>query len=203
VGGTYAHNGEAEMDAHRTIDVRKIVMIALATWAPAMAVAGEPRLPSGTYKYIVIDQDLRDTLMEFGRNVGLPIEVSDRVRGRLRGPLSVSTADEFLKGLCASYGLVTYFDGTKLHINSEAEIRTETIGLERMPTNDPVGKLGELGIIDARYAVRAQADARIVSVSGPPAYVALIRQTLATLAAAPKIGGGDETRVRVFRGSSS
>jgi type II secretory pathway component GspD/PulD (secretin) len=191
------------MDAHRTIDFWKLVTIAVVTWVPAIALASEPRLPPATYKYIVIDQDLRDALIEFGRNVGLPVEVSDRVRGRLRGPLPVASAEDFLQRLCASYGLVSYFDGTKLHINSEAEIRTETIGLERVPANDFVRKLAELGIIDSRYPVRAQADARIVSVAGPPAYIALIRQTLASLAAVPRIGGGDETRVRVFRGSSS
>ena len=196
------------MLAHCKISLWAIALLAAAAEASATASAGEPTWPPGSYKYIVIDQDLRDALIEFGRNLGLPIEVSDRVKGRLRGPLPVSTAEEFLKGLCASYGLVSYFDGVKLHINSESEIKTELIELGGAPANELVRKLGQLGVRDSRYPVNVSSDAKIVSVSGPPAYISLIRQMLVagTKAATPKpvreIESNDETRVRVFRGSS-
>jgi type II secretory pathway component GspD/PulD (secretin) len=174
---------------------------------PAAAAAGEPQWPPGVYKYVVIDQDLRDALIEFGRNVHIPMEVSDRIKGRVRGPLPGSTAQEFLQRLCASYGLVGYFDGTRLHINSENELKTQLVKVDRTPLNDLLPRLQQLGIVDPRYPVKASSEAGMVAVSGPPAYVALVARTLAemtkTSATVRETEGGDEKRVRVYRGSSS
>src|SRR5215471_7622238 len=89
--------------------------------------ASEPKWPQGQYKYLVIDQDIKEVLTEFGRNIDVPVEVSDQVKGRLRGQLPVATAREFLNQLCESYGLVWYFDGAALHINAKSEIKTELI----------------------------------------------------------------------------
>ena len=93
-------------------------------------------LPPGPYKYLVIDQDIEGVFVEFGRNVGLTVDVSDRVKGRLRGQISTATAREFLDGLCESYGLVWYFDGTTLHVNSKSEIRIELVGIGQLSPDE-------------------------------------------------------------------
>jgi type II secretory pathway component GspD/PulD (secretin) len=144
-------------------------------------------------------------LTEFGRNINIPTDVSDRVRGRVRGPMPVLTAAEFLERLCASYGLVSYFDGAKLHIDSASEIKTEPLNLDGIRADDLIRKLRQLDIIDARYPVKALPDAGIISVSGPPFYIALVRHTADALAKAlaPKPvleKEQDQRRVRVFRG---
>src|ERR1700676_4999326 len=87
---------------------------ALASAAPALGM--DPKWPSGPYKYLVIDQDIKGVLVEFGYNVGLPVDVSDQVEGRLRGQFAAATATarEFLDSLCDSHNLVWYFDGAVL-----------------------------------------------------------------------------------------
>src|SRR5262249_23655015 len=70
-----------------------------------VAGAAEPKWPPGAYKYVVIEQDLKDALVEFGRNINVPVKVSDEVKGKLRGELSSGTAEDFFKRLVASYGL--------------------------------------------------------------------------------------------------
>src|SRR5215467_12656878 len=111
-----------------------IVVVAAALTAPlARAHAMEPKWPTGPYKYLVIDQDIKGVLSEFGRNVDMPVDLSDQVKGRLRGRLPTASAKEFLDSLCESYGLVWYFDGAVLHVNAKAELKTELISIGRLP----------------------------------------------------------------------
>lgn len=179
-----------------------IVTAGLASVGPALAV--EPAWPEGPYKYLVIDQDVRGVLVEFGRNVGIPVDVSEQIKGRLRGRLGVAPAREFLDKLCESYGLVWYFDGAVLHVSAKTEIRTELINIGRFPPGEVNEKLKALGIADPRFPVRSTQDIGVVSVSGPPSFVSLVRQTLISLAP-PSVREephGDAPTVRVFRGGA-
>jgi type III secretion protein C len=178
-----------------------VVTAALAPAGTAHAV--EPAWPAGPYKYMVIDQDVKGVLAEFGRNIGVPIDVSDQVKGRLRGRLGGAPAREFLDRLCESYGLVWYFDGAVLHVNARSEIRTELVSVSRLSPEEVSEKLTALGIADARYPVRSTQDTGVVSVSGPPPFLYLVRQSLKRLAPSVREDNhGDETRVRVFRGGA-
>ena len=184
-----------------------IVMVALAGLiAPAQA--SEPKWPEGSYKYLVIDQDIKDVLTEFGRNIDVPVDVSNQVKGRLRGQLPVATAKEFLNKLCESYGLVWYFDGATLHVSAKTEVKTELINIGRLPVKNLTDQLNTLGIADPRFPVRSTPDGGVISVSGPAPYIAMVRQTLTAMArSAPPVvredKADDEIRVRVFRGSTS
>ncbi len=184
----------------------KIVSAALTAAAiligtPQLAAALDPKWPPGPYKYVVIEQDLKDALIEFGRNINVPVKVSDEVKGKLRGDLGAGSAEDFFKRLTSGHGLVWYFDGSVLHVNSASELRTEVIDLGRILPTDVVSKLTKLGIADPRYPIRTTPGSGVISVSGPPPYIVLVRQTL--VAMARQIPQGEDTRVRVFRGSSS
>jgi type III secretion protein C len=185
-----------------------VLVAALTSAGPALlgpppALGAELPLPPGPYKYLVIDQDVKGVLVEFGRNVGLPVDVSDQVKGRLRGQISTATAREFLDGLCESYGLVWYFDGAALHVNAKTEVRTELVPIGRLPPAEAAEKLKALGVSDSRFPVGTTEDTGFVSVSGPPPFLSLAWKTLTTLAnrLPPRDdSGGNEIRVRVFRG---
>jgi type II secretory pathway component GspD/PulD (secretin) len=183
-----------------------IALVVAAALAPAGAAhAVEPAWPAGPYKYMVIDQDVKGVLTEFGRNIGIPIDLSDQIKGRLRGRLGGAPAREFLDKLCESYGLVWYFDGAVLHVNARSEMRTELVSVGRLSPEEVSEKLAALGISDSRFPVRSTQDTRVVAVSGPPPFLSLVRQTLSRLAPPFPVredSHGDEIRVRVFRGGA-
>jgi type III secretion protein C len=164
----------------------------------------EPQWRPDPYKYLVIDQDIKGVLVEFGRNVGMPVDVSDEVKGRLRGQVTAATATarEFLDSLCDSHNLVWYFDGAVLHVNAKAEIRTELVGLGRFSPDEAREKLTALGVADARFPVRTTDNASVISVSGPPKFVSMVRQALRPPPPAQEDPRGDEVKVRVFRGGA-
>lgn len=169
---------------------------------PAGAV--EPDWPPGIYKYITIDQSVRDALIEFGRNIGVPVRVSDAVKGRLSARMPVGTAKEFLTWICDRYGLVWYFDGSVLSVATEGEVHTEIVKLDVAAMQGVRAKLERLGLTDPRFPVKVLDAENVVSVSGPPAYVALVKKALGVLSGPPATGEastqGKDVPVRVFRG---
>jgi type III secretion protein C len=172
----------------------------------------EPKWPSGPYRYLVVDQDLRDILTEFGRNLNMAVQISDQVAGRrIRGRLPITTAKEFLARLCESYGLVWYYDGAKLHVSAENEVRAEMVSLGQVNPAVMKERLQELGIADPRFAIRSTGDnSRVLSVSGPPRYLEHIREAVAAMqqtAVPPKVirevPGEDYVKVKVYRPNGS
>jgi type II secretory pathway component GspD/PulD (secretin) len=187
-----------------------LVVAAIAATLPCplpSALASEPNWPAGPFRYLVIDQDTRDVLQEFGNITNIPIAVSDEVRGHVRGPLPITTAENFLKRICENQGLVWYFDGTKLYISAASEIDSLMITLGPLRLQELSDRLDKLRIADTRYPLNTTQKADVILVSGPPRYLALVRQTYEAMKQAmiPRTvtenGVGDEPRVRVFRGS--
>ncbi|MCR4264841.1 type III secretion protein [Nitratireductor sp. ZSWI3] len=174
----------------------------------APALAAQPEWPSGTYKYITIDQPVGDALKEFGRNIGIPVEVSKRVGGRLGAGMPIGTAREFLDWVCDRYGLVWYYDGSILHVAAVDEMRTEMVKLSAGDTKDVHRKLDSLGIADPRYPVRVSDAENVMSVSGPPAYVSAVKRSLGIMSGpvtshiAREVDASSReiVPVRVFRG---
>jgi type II secretory pathway component GspD/PulD (secretin) len=173
----------------------------------------EPKWPNGPYRYLVVEQDLRDILAEFGRNLNIGVQISDQVTGRkIRGRLPITTAKEFLTRLCESYGLVWYYDGAKLHIYAENEVRAEMVSLGQVNPGVMKERLQQLGIADPRYSILTPGDnSRVLSVSGPPRYLEHVREAVAAMQKPvpppPKsireVPGADVKDVQVFRGTQN
>ena len=63
------------------LKIVSVVLTAAAVLIGMTQVAGalDPKWPPGPYKYVVIEQNLKDALIEFGRNINVPVKVSDEV----------------------------------------------------------------------------------------------------------------------------
>ena len=168
--------------------------LALATAAAADPAAAWQAAP---FNYAVVDQDLRQTLSEFGRNLGLAVEMSDAVRGRVRNMAAAGTAGAFLDALAARYDLVWYLDGAALHIATAGEIGSKILALNGVAASRLQQALSQLGTSDPRLTLHASQEARLVTVSGPPDYVDFVEQTITALAAE------HQPEVRVIRGGTA
>ncbi|GJE06788.1 MULTISPECIES: hypothetical protein [Methylobacterium] len=190
-------------------------LLALAVAAPLPAGAAVLKLSDKPYSYTVIDQDLSAALQEFGSNVGIKVNISPEVKGRIQGRMPEGTAQAFLDRLATSYNLEWYFDGSVLFVTSAKESRTQLLVLSPIGYEDLTGALDALQISDARFPLRPSPGKAVVMVSGPPRYVALVEQTLAGLVAEeqarPKTGPAarkapqaqKETVLTVFRGGQT
>lgn len=175
--------------------------------APAPPPAARDDWRGRPFEYAVVDQELRDVLIELGKRVGLNAVVSDGVRGRVRGRLARGTAVETLDRLAAIYGLDWFTDGSTLHVSAVGEAVSRLVDLGGVPPAQLDSALRTLGVLDQRWPIRgSDPSLGMAMVSGPPRYVALVEQTLSVLARRPRPDGTPQTepaRIRVFRGSTA
>jgi hypothetical protein len=159
-----------------------VLAAALCSMGAGHAWTAEPQWPAGPYNYFVVDQDVRAVLEQFGRNLNIPMRVSESVEAkRLKGKLNAASPREFLQWICDSYGLTWYFDGAVLHIFARSELRNVYLDLGAVPLDDLNQLLAKAGIADERFTIRATAEPHLISVVGPPVYTALVRQMLNAL----------------------
>ncbi|QFI65881.1 type III secretion protein [Sinorhizobium alkalisoli] len=167
--------------------------------APIPAIAGAPRWYDSSYNYVLINQDVRDALNEFGRNVSIPVVVSDRIRGQVRGDVRAETAKGFLDELTQANGLIWYFDGSILHINTSDEFSTQIINIGRADGRSVIDEIERLDLMDERFSIRTTDNAPALRVSGPPPFIAMVKQVVSSVQPPPR-AQMDDPRVRIFRG---
>ncbi|MDH2326588.1 hypothetical protein QCN27_06880 [Cereibacter sp. SYSU M97828] len=175
----------------------KAACAVLPLCAPGPALAA-PVWSDTAYGYVVLDQDIRATFTDFGRNLGIAVSLSDAVKGRVRGRVDAETAGAFLDRLTESNGLNWYFDGAVLHVSAASEYATRTVPAGGMRSEDVLAEMQRLDSADDRFAIRGGGD--VISVSGPPAYVAAVRDVVQNMQPAVAAPDQDHPHVRVFRG---
>lgn len=166
---------------------------------PNLAHAGRVSWMEKPYDYVVINQDLRDVLVEFGRNVHVPVVLSDRVRGAVRGDVRAKTAFDFLERVADGNGLAWYFDGSALQVSLSEESTTEIVNIGPLDGKVVVREMRRLNLMDDRFVLEVGANPSALRISGPPAFVAIVRQVIATIKPPSRVAGSDPG-VRVFRG---
>ncbi|WP_244564761.1 type III secretion protein [Rhizobium sullae] len=178
----------------------KLFMLATAILASTYpALAAMPRWYSSKYSYVLISQDVRDALKEFGRNLSIPVILSDRIRGQVRGEVRAETAGGFLDKVTQANGLIWYFDGSVLHVNASDEFATQIINIGRANGQSVINEIKRLDLMDERFSVLATANAPAIRVSGPPAFIAMVKQVVSSVQP-PPMTQVDDPRVRIFRG---
>ncbi|MBW8725177.1 MAG: hypothetical protein JF625_08505 [Inquilinus limosus] len=137
--------------------------------------------PDKPYPYVVLDQDVRDVLAAFGSNLDVPVKVSDKVSGRVRGRLPELSPQKLLDHLAASFGLQWYYDGQVLYVTTVEEAVSEMLPLGPIRFEELQASLASLKLDDPRFPPRPLASANVALVSGPPRYVALVKETMQAL----------------------
>lgn len=183
-----------------------VLAIALcATVAGGTGHAAERTLPAlsaweaASFDYVVVDQDLRQVLQEFGRKLGLVIHLSDEVQGQVRNMASAPSAGAFLDTVAAEQNLVWFDDGVVLHVATADEVQTKIVPLGGASFDQLNTALGQLVVTGKRLGLRASATTGLVNITGPTDYVALVEQAIAVTGQA-HTGQVRTGEVRIIRG---
>jgi type III secretion protein C len=122
-----------------------------------------------------------------------PAVASGRVNGRIKGQ-----AETIFKELSETFGLMSFYDGSALHVYSLSEISSRLMRVAPIDLPRVDRTMRQMRLTDARYPLRVDAVEGQILVSGPPRYVDLASELIARITDAPsqtKLGGD----VRVFR----
>lgn len=164
------------------------------------------------FQYVAVDQGVRDVLRELSAAAAaaVPIDVSDAVRGQVRGRWPEMPAGEFLEQLARTYALECYFDGSMLAVSALSENQTRLLPLRGIELERLHDGLAAAGLMDERFGLRRGPMAEVALVSGPPRFIAMAQQALDAMVASdnarprPKPAAEPaEQRIAVFRGSAA
>lgn len=170
-----------------------------AAWlAPSVSRAAEAPWADRAYRYVVIRQDVRDVLQEFGRNLSLPVEVSDGVAGEVNGDIHAARAGEFLRKVCEANGLAWFYDGYVLHVAARDELARRVFDLDGIDSDRLLASARAAEIGEPLDATLIDGGDRI-EVSGPPAWLdSMARRIDGLRRPTPSASPGEVT---VYRGS--
>ncbi|WP_353980362.1 hypothetical protein [Salinicola endophyticus] len=174
-----------------------LLIVTLLVAAPVRA--AEAPWAGRDFRYVVIQQDVREVLKEFGRNLSLPVAMSDAVTGEVNGDIDATRAGDFLRQVCAANGLAWFYDGYVLHVATRGELSQRLFDLDGVDRERLLAAL-------ARSEIGAPLDATLIDdgarleVSGPPAWITSVAQRLEGLRrpAPPAAPSGG---VKIYRGS--
>ncbi|MEL6477479.1 MAG: hypothetical protein AAFR17_09135 [Pseudomonadota bacterium] len=176
-------------------------------------------LPSGwgdtsrPYPYIALDQPVRDVLMEFGRNLALPVIIAEDVDGTVSMDQRDMPPQLYMRELARRAGLQWYYDGVSLHIVRNEDARSRLIDLGGTTLSVVQKTVTDLGLADPRFPIREAGRTGLAIIAGPRPYVETVenvvralggRDVQSALAQGAEQPGGQPSGIvpRVYRGIS-
>ncbi|EPC00818.1 hypothetical protein L861_13590 [Litchfieldella anticariensis FP35 = DSM 16096] len=184
--------------------VTLMTSMGMSVWAASALAIGDPRWEGNEwltkeYHYVIVEQDVRDVLTEFGRNLSLPVEISPQVRGRVRGNIRTGTAEEFLDQVSSANGLAWFFDGGVLHVATRQEMIQRTFELQGIDADRLMEAIDQSRVGDPLRARLIDGNAALQA-WGPPAWIESVARRVDRLRQPTPTRSRE---VRVFRGSVS
>lgn len=136
------------------------------------------------------EQPVAQFIADFFGLVDLPVSVSERVRGAVNGSFE-GPADRVWQQVSRSFNLVTYFDGSVVHVATPGELATRTLPLAPEIASRVRRAALELAMLDGRHTLRSTSAGTLVA-SGTRRFIEqveeLARGQTAAVAARPPQG---------------
>lgn len=156
------------------------------------------------YPYSVVNETIRGALMNFGYNSDLRIMVSSHVSGTIQGRRSGGSARNFLDDVTKAGDLDWYSDGTVIYVSPASEEQTIVVSLNGFPFDVMKKELEEQKLFDVRYRMSRQIGGDAVILSGPPSFVAVLKQAIEARVGNGRVSATEALQALVvLRGSQS
>ncbi len=180
-----------------TCSIRRHLRALLAAGLVACAStahAGTPPWPEAQFSYYAENTPLASGLADFAANFSLSLALQPGVAGAVNGRFNAASPAEFLTRLGGVYGFAWYTHGGVLHVSRISDNTMRAVNLPYGSAKTVRQALADLGVLEPRFGWGELPEQRVVLVSGPPSYVALVENTLKQLP-----GPLRQTQVTVLR----
>ncbi|HTH62227.1 MAG TPA: type II/III secretion system family protein [Paraburkholderia sp.] len=157
-----------------------VLLAAAAGIACAPVLAAPVNWNGERFAYATNGSSVADTLRTFAAGQHLALRISGTLGGEVSGRFAMPP-QRFLDMLCATYGLVWYFDGAVLRVSPAGAQQPLAMRPHYLTPDALRAALLGAGVADEHFPLRADAAAGTLSVYGPPDYVASVRQAAARL----------------------
>lgn len=144
------------------------------------------------YSFYADKMSIDKVLRNFASTFSLALDLSPKVSGIVNGRFQAKSPTEFLDQMAAVYGLHWFTYAGTLHVSRVDEMTTASVVASGTTIGALHRALTDLGVVDARWGWGELTEQGLALVSGPPAYVALVRRTVQSL---PLVAGGQQVLV--------
>jgi type II secretory pathway component GspD/PulD (secretin) len=176
------------------VSLTLVALLPGGVWAQGAAQVDEDRdILTMEFPYQAIDAPLEQVLLDISRRSGIIVQQGQGVEGTVTIEGTESTLVEVLSAASAQAGLVWWFDGTILRVDSEETLTTRFIDPQGLSIANIERELRALGIYEPRFVLRASSNGSIVRVSGPQSYVDQVIALIETMNAARRFGADPES----------
>jgi type III secretion protein C len=147
-------------------------------WAPAVHAAVPANWKDTGFSINATGMTLRQVMEEFGRAYGVRVAISTKADIYMRGRLKADSGSEFLDRLTQPYKFRWFVYNETLYVVSRDENASLRLEIGEDAVQDAKAALLGLGLFDTRFGWGELPDEGTVIVSGPRAYVNLVRDVL-------------------------
>ena len=126
------------------------------------------------FSYNAQNEPLADFLCVYAASQDKSCSVSPKITGTITGNLEFRTPDAFFAFLERSRDVITYQEGNTIHYYDRSQMESATLPLHRITVAKISSTLREMRAFDSRYPLRPVNNGRMLRLTAPPAYVALV-----------------------------
>lgn len=127
------------------------------------------------FVYQTNGSSIADTLNLFGAGQNVPIRLSGNVTGIVRGRFAMPP-QQFLDTLCASFGLVWYYDGAVVQVSPASEQQSLAIRPNYLSPGALAAALDQAGAAVPHFPLQLDTARGTVRLTGPATYAERIRR---------------------------
>jgi len=164
---------------HRSSSLAWLVLICAASLLrPTSSHAAEPSWPDRALTLEAQDQPLSEFLRDLLRSAGVRAQPSDGLSGRISGRFDDSP-EQIFADIVKAYDLVTYYDGSVMHVANVNEIQSKSIPARANDIERIARKLPTRRPDDPHQNIEVSRESGVIKVRGSPAFVRDIEQLIA------------------------
>lgn len=146
------------------------IMAFAIIWIAIPATAATPQWNNEQVSMQVQDESLRDFLQDFANLAEVRILLSDAVKGRISGRFD-DTPDAVFKKIVKAYGLLTYYDGSVIHVSMASEIQSKSINVQPAFVDRVVEALVKRDLVDRNQSVDVDGENGVIRLRGAPEFI--------------------------------
>lgn len=118
------------------------------------------------------EQPIASFLQDFFGTLDVPVSVSANAKGAVNGVFR-GPADRVLANILRSFGLMSYYDGSVVHIYTPGEVTTRTFAMPAGGANAVIGTAREMQLTDPRNVLRVSQNGGLIA-SGNRRFVEMV-----------------------------
>ena len=129
---------------------------------------------SAPFAYTASENPLSDLLCAYAAARQKGCSVSPEIAGTITGNLSFPSRDAFFAFLENSRDIISYEDDAVIHYYARSQMETATLPLHRISVSHIASALRDMRAFDPRFPLRPVSNGKMLRLSAPPVYMALV-----------------------------